>query len=175
MSKPTRKGTKHRAASTESTNAKSKKKHDRRGQRVRQAHALLGKKLEGSYRDGSNSNPIDWNRWDYLDRMKYKAEHGPAMIEWVKEGGTMPGFAVSIGVSKWSLAEWARKYPAFREARKLCLSIEEDRLLSLMGTGMKGRNGLGSWQSAGIFLLKAKHAYRDDGVPEEDDEESDRY
>lgn len=53
------------------------------------------------------------------NRTKYKPEYCDALIEYASKGLYWHTFAAEIKVSKRTLYEWVKKYPAFSEAKEI--------------------------------------------------------
>ncbi len=56
---------------------------------------------------------------------KYNPKFCGEIVEWTKEGNSLLGFALSIGVTRETLGIWAEAHPEFFEAKKEALAQSE--------------------------------------------------
>lgn len=85
--------------------------------------------------------------------------------------GSFNAFAAKLLVARETLDEWARKHPEFSDAKKVAKRLNEMAMVDIGLGGMKGFNGQGSWQSAWIFAMKARHGWREEGGEDEEEAE----
>lgn len=103
---------------------------------------------------------------------KYIPEYGPALVEFCRAGGFIEGFADSICVHVDTLIHWSKIYPDFSRFYKLARQAQKSVLMKI---ALAGTTGKFQKFSPGplIFLLKACHGMRDDGLDSVEDTDMD--
>jgi hypothetical protein len=67
-----------------------------------------------------------------------------------------------------TIQEWARSHPDFSLAKRRAKAIQERVMINLGLSGTLGKNGSSAWQSAWIFMMKARFGWREDAHQEDE-------
>lgn len=112
-------------------------------------------------------------REDLSPKSLYDPKYCLDLIEFSrKPEGSFRAFAAKLFISPATLAKWAEDHSEFAYAKSVARTVNEQAMLDLGLKGMNGRNGSGSWQTAWIFTMKARHGWREDGAVDDDGEDT---
>lgn len=103
---------------------------------------------------------------------KYRTEYGPMLVEYCRGGGFIEGFADSICVHHDTILHWSKIYPDFSRFYRLAKQAQKAVLMKLAIAGATGRFAKFNAPSV-IFLMKAIHGMRDDGLDGAEDSDMD--
>lgn len=104
-------------------------------------------------------------------KCKYRPHHCEEMISFMSLGYSFEAFAGKIGVTRDTLYQWEKKFPEFKEAKKIafeqCRIKWESMAIDNMINESNGSNSTSLNSSVWIFNMKNRFKWRDKQPDEE--------